>query len=400
MQDRKLATEAPRARRVLPLALLALTAVAQAETFDIAGFEPPRGWEVERRERLVGYTTVNRNEGYYCRIILYAAERASGDARRDFESEWKAVMVNDARADREPQPRPGRTRNGTDYLAAEAKLDLGGQSLWAQLNVLSLGAKVQSVKVMGSDKKRFAHCREPATAFLDSLRYAPVPAAKPAPAAASPPRAAGSGIAGVWMGIRQLMGVQKPRLAWIVFFDDGRVYEELPDEGLLGLDRAANGSGHWGRYRLDGGKGSYTKPDVSAIPIELIGPDKIKVSLTTYHRTRPVNGARLDGAWTTLGEPDDPWIEQQPPGQRPVIRFTPDGRFTDEGVFALHVKSGDPANDRAGKGEYEIRDYTLRLRYKDGREKRVAITGYLSAELAPRSEVIFLQRVRLNRRSR
>ena len=69
-----------------------------------------------------------------------------------------------------------------------------------------------------------------------------------------------------------------------------------------------------------------------------------------------VDGLRLEGRW---GMKTPPAIS---------IAFTRDGRFTDDGV-AAHV--GLPRLDRSkppkrGAGTYEIREWTLFLRYEDG----------------------------------
>lgn len=82
-----------------------------------------------------------------------------------------------------------------------------------------------------------------------------------------------------------------------------------------------------------------------------------------------VNGVKLDGCWRL------PAIPGQPPRQ---IEFTAAGRFKDEGVLEdvghfpvyawggsrIVIRSRPPAR---GSGTYEIRDFTLLVKYDDGR---------------------------------
>ena len=86
-----------------------------------------------------------------------------------------------------------------------------------------------------------------------------------------------------------------------------------------------------------------------------------------------------------------------PVGRRPIFRFSRDGRFADEGVFATFLKSLDGKGDEAGAGTYEIKDFTITLRYSDGRVKRLALTGLLGGDPAARNEILYFERSRFNK---
>lgn len=58
-----------------------------------------------------------------------------------------------------------------------------------------------------------------------------------------------------------------------------------------------------------------------------------------------------------------------------MIYFYPDGRFEDKGILMVLDISAKEWEQRAGKGKYEISDYTLSLRYDDGRIRNYSITG-------------------------
>ena len=96
----------------------------------------------------------------------------------------------------------------------------------------------------------------------------------------------------------------------------------------------------------------------------------------------------------------------QPGGVQPIIRFSADGRFQDEGLFesglfllpeAPDDGSVDAQAVAPGKGTYEIENYTLTLRYDDGRVRRAAFSLYLSTKPEPSPGIIFIYRVDLNR---
>jgi hypothetical protein len=111
-----------------------------------------------------------------------------------------------------------------------------------------------------------------------------------------------------------------------------------------------------------------------------------------------VDGVRLDGAWTSYGNPADPDLDRLPVGKRPVLRFSRDGRFVDEGLFAVFMRSYDGGDDRPGAGTYELKDFTLVLRYDDGRVRHEAINAMLGADLARMNDLFFLRRTELRKR--
>lgn len=228
---------------------------------------------------------------------------------------------------------------------------------------------------------------------------------------AAPAKDAGArapGLAGVWMGmVPRGMGSFELQPRWQVFFDDGHVYQDLPDDGLLDFDRAASRSGpraeYWGTWTLKGKDGHMQRPgEKFGTTIEVVKPDQIKLDGQYFNRCAKVSGLKLSGSWTSYSDPADPALDDRPAGSRPVIRFTADGRFADEGLFASFLRSGygpeAEAQDAAGEGSYEIRDFTLVLRYADGRTRREAFSGFLAADPAVKPDILFLRRGRLNRR--
>jgi hypothetical protein len=259
-----------------------------------------------------------------------------------------------------------------------------------------------------ASNEKALEARQPAVqSFLDSLRLA-----SPFAAAAKPPEPVGgsaaprpgSGITGVWMGFKTYTGDYEPHPRWYTFYEDGQVFEDIPRTGFAGFNREASKAdsgqkSYWGRYTFANGAGAITKPGV-AYPevLQSEGGDKLKIDSFHFYRCQEVNGLRLQGAWTSLANPNDPALDRFPAGQRPVFRFSSDGKFSDEGVFATFLKLGDPRQDAAGTGVYEVRDFTLVLRFSDGRVKQLSITAMLGANAAASNDTLFISRSPFHKR--
>lgn len=228
----------------------------------------------------------------------------------------------------------------------------------------------------------------------------------PAARAADVGRFRGEGVVGVWMGlVSPGFGRYTPEPRWVTFFDDGQVFTDLPDEGLSAFDRAASRASagrapYWGTYRFASGEGEIAKPGVRVkTRIRAVKPGEIQLDSDHFYRCADVNGLKMEGAWTSWSDPNDPALDRRPVGDRPIIRFTRTGAFQDEGIFRSVLRSSAPgANGAGGSGRYEIRDFTLELRYDDGRVQRVAFSGFLGASPATKDERIYLHRSSFRKR--
>ena len=403
------------ARLARPHALLfvfvlfwASLAGAQTQTFDAVSFMPPAGWAASQDRDHVTFTFIDSASRSYVMLAVYNSTPGSGDAERDFSSEWNELVGKSFSAGNAPRSTAGQSRAGLRFRESGAPVkQQNGQPSYVRLLVFPAERRRFSVMLVATNEKAL-EAREPAVqSFLDSLRLAS-PSAATAKSAepvggSSAPRP-GSGITGVWMGFKTYVGDYEPHPRWYTFYDDGQVFEDIPRTGFLGFNpnasKADSGQrSYWGAYTFSNGFGSITKPAVKYPEVlQSEGAGKLKIDSFHFYRCQPVDGLRLQGSWTSLANPNDPDLERWPVGRRPVLRFTSDGRFSDEGVFATFLKSGDPGQDAAGSGIYEIRDFTLILRFSDGRVKQLAITAMLGANAAESNEMLFIARSTFRKR--
>ncbi len=303
---------------------------------------------------------------------------------------------------------------GTEQRAHFASYASAGGDRYLALMARAEGALLATVVFITTSGEAYNRLRQPAADLFNGLRIAASDAARvdsaptprsqigapsqptgtgatavPAATRSAPGSASyrGSGIVGVWTGTATLRNSSAPIYgtigvqAWYVFFDDGLLLQTFPDAGLAGFDREAFRSRfprEWQTYRLNGAAGSTQRQDGAAPwTLQLVGGDELKINGSSFQRCPDVNGKRLQGTWfqRTAEDADDPDFVRRPRGKRPLIRFTSDGRFDDEGLFAVALASRSGGDDRPGAGSYEIRDYSIFLRYDDGRLRQEAFPG-------------------------
>lgn len=381
-------------RIALVVSLFAGPALAGPQTWDVATFDAPT-WPVEKSNDTIGFTEINQAAGTFCRLSVLTSRPSSGDARADFKAEWTEIVDPAV-----PSPTPGKTSGGLAYLEAGAMVTRGEAQYFYQLLTFTQSGRRLSVLINGTTPQAVTACRPRLAPFFASFR---VKGGAPAqPAAPDVGCFHGGGLAGVWMGFRQeSLLAHTPQLNWVVTFDDGQFFQNLPGEGLLGFDRAASRAqlaASWGTWSWDGSAGLIKKPGVDArYDLKLAAGKNGQVLFDgqPYFRCARVDGLRLQGAWTSFANPDDPALDGPATHPRSLIHFTKDGRFVDDGVFATFLHDGQ---DDPGSGTYAIKDYTLTLNFSDGRVKRLAFTGSLSVDPSKDDSTLYLKRSAFSKR--
>jgi hypothetical protein len=212
----------------------------------------------------------------------------------------------------------------------------------------------------------------------------------------------GTGVVGVWIGTVAAPPAKgakrdtvKPQVAWRVVFDDGRIFRGLPTAGLADLDIARHAAaahkgsfvgGTWGLWKADDKAVVATYPGASERLV--VEGDKLMIDNAPFARAAEVNDLALDGAYS-YQNPNDASFENE--GCKPMIVFAADGAFVDRGGFVADCASpAAVADDAPGRGSYEVRDFSLVLRYGDGRVVRRSLTGVVRGDPARDASALYI----------
>ncbi|HRE64919.1 MAG TPA: hypothetical protein PKU77_14105, partial [Ferruginibacter sp.] len=207
--------------------------------------------------------------------------------------------------------------------------------------------------------------------------------------------------ADVWVYVRAtvtdittLTAKYKPN--YFLVYPNGDYYPGFPLDGLHTLDNTKKQNDSWGKMIMNGNKGKFqSKYDV--IELEKVSPGLMKRPGYTFQLRKmvSVDGLLLDGEWGPYAD----W-EKQPhlsaagyngTGVRNVIAFKKNGSFTDYGFFVTNLSRPNEAPERApGKGTYAIKNFTLLLKYDDGRMIYKAFTGAGSINPAKVDKAIYI----------
>jgi len=199
----------------------------------------------------------------------------------------------------------------------------------------------------------------------------------------------GDAITGDWQGISMSVGLAKPGAGLgaelkgkhLIFFSNGQALfvNDFPTEGLDELNtwvRAENNRRDWGTYSFSNGKGVLKLP-YADIPLRMENGKLIITTNQTDHgfiKTNSVDGARFNGTYA-MSSKDFLGGET---GITPLISFTADGKFTDNGALKIlyheYIACVNPAYN-PGSGTYEIKNHSVIFNYTDGRKIKIAFLG-------------------------
>jgi hypothetical protein len=145
-----------------------------------------------------------------------------------------------------------------------------------------------------------------------------------------------------------------------------------------------------GRYRVSGGQLELEYDTGDRTSARIGGDGRFTVYGVQYQPLPRMDGARLSGSYGRIWS--DPWY-----GEKPVIRFSTDGRFEDQGVLGQTALSAadkylngerpiwNEYQPLRGAGTYRIQNNTLYLDYSTGHRETVQI--YTTPEYASRNPI-------------
>lgn len=376
-------TPAPQAKAV---------AGGAAKTFQNVIYTVPAGWSAQENTGGVALSPQGQLQGQETLNLVILPGKVGASLEQEFQSTWLEVCamlnaqsmrsVNGGMYDLEGV---ARSTSGWDFLRGTGGARNDQQRFTVSLFLAKVNERIERVAIISREimvnlsttnaalNPRFHGAIEE---FLFGLRFAnwQTPTFPEA-------RLAGGAITGVWRGISMFGGQFKAGAA--VFFSDGSAWfgSGFPTYGLAGVKPHIERNTErrrWGTYKFQGGAGVLTMP-YGAIPLRLDGNVLVVTTSNTPHRfirSYAPATARLNGRYCFTNGPG-------------CLTLTSSGQFRDEGAVRVveHAVYPYPLSPESGQGEYEIRDYTLILRYAGGPEVRVAFPGFMdqasAASLSP-----------------
>lgn len=382
-------------------------ATAQQKQFDIVSYSLPKGFTEEKTADRLTATKDGGSKGF-CIITVFKSIDASNDSKKNFDLSWeelvkKIIPVN------QPQMQPTVTEDGWITEVGNSAFEKEGINGTAILLSSTQKEKLVNIQVLLNGE---AYIND-MTAFLESVKMKAVAGntgGQGSPAFENKKPATGKKAideiktgpkADVWVYVRAtltdittLTAKYKPN--YFLVYPNGDYYPGFPLDGLHTLDNTKKQNDSWGKMIMNGNKGKFqSKYDV--IELEKVSPGLMKRPGYTFQLRKmvSVDGLLLDGEWGPYAD----W-EKQPhlsaagyngTGVRNVIAFKKDGSFTDYGFFVTNLSRPNEAPERApGKGTYAIKNFTLLLKYDDGRMIYKAFTGAGSINPAKVDKAIYI----------
>jgi len=325
-------------------------------------FNMPSGWKQMRTQDGTKLVPSDLAQNSVAAIGFLPAQTLTGDLRSWFNATWaewqkQFKVVETGEIERRHNP------GGFDTLSLDARVT--NQSLGYSEFVFAaarVGNRVEPyywVSNTGSYSYRNAF-----SDFEHSLTFANL---KPSGADEAPGTA--GGLDGLYVGykIRGMIGLET-HFEYIAFFPDGNAIRYLPEEGLENFDFGAalrTSRDYCGRYHVDGESFAITWADNNTESGVRKGA-RLHIGGDEYMPTSHSDGLKLNGTYRREGTDL----------ARSYIRFTPDGRFAENGMLTLVAYSG--SNSSPGSGSYHIKNNTLTLDYADGR--RIPLSFFIFAD--------------------
>jgi hypothetical protein len=147
------------------LLLLYTSAIAQKETFDLATYTTPEGWNKNPTEHAVQFSKEDSKTNTYCIITLYKAMPGIGDSKKNFDAAWETLVKEAVTVTADPEMQPPATEDGWEVQSGYSTFESDGHK-GIVLLVTSSGFKTMVNIVILTNTDAF----EPGiTGFLESI---------------------------------------------------------------------------------------------------------------------------------------------------------------------------------------------------------------------------------------
>jgi hypothetical protein len=168
---------------------LSSTAAQSSDTFDIATFQPPRGWARQAGQDAIQFSIADKDD--FCLVTLYKSLPSLGSPKQNFDASWSTLVKETVTVATAPQMAPPEARGDWQIVGGFAPFEKDGQKGVALLYTATGHGRMVNAVVLTNTQAYEATL----TAFLSSISFkTPTPTA-PAQGEAVP---ADTTIVGTW----------------------------------------------------------------------------------------------------------------------------------------------------------------------------------------------------------
>jgi hypothetical protein len=128
----------------LLLLIISMKLLAQTETFDIATYTPPNGWEKVAKVDAVNYKKIVDNS--FCVVTIFESTISNNDATKNFAAAWKQLMATPYKVTANPQTETQTTDDGWKVLTAATPVKQNGMDVTMMLTVVSGFGKTMNIR--------------------------------------------------------------------------------------------------------------------------------------------------------------------------------------------------------------------------------------------------------------
>jgi len=344
-------------RAALVLALVPFGAVpaafGQTETFDVATFAAPAGWE-----RLPGQGSLGfRAAGGTAQVFLFASRPTASSPEENFRADWTRLVI--PALGNLPAPAPQREQRNEGWVGVSGA-GTKGPGFAVVLFTATGNGRAMSIVASVAGAQHLGTIR----AFFESLRFRDSAGNEPSAAPSGeplPPSAPGL-LSGLYYHVQAGMASGARLEVRTRFFLAGdRITRTFPYGDGDKFDRSRCSPDTCGTYALETGsvRVRWDNGQADRWVFQAVS-DGIELDGTRFRRARAVTAAGLVGVWGSAGESGGAIGN--------VYRFMPDGSFT------FGTGQGGLG------GRYRVHGLTLLLTFSDGTERRRALFAASTSE--------------------
>jgi hypothetical protein len=371
---------------------------AEEKSFGNVIYAAPKGWKETVADDAVTLTPDDLLPQEKLFVLILPGKELKGELRTAAEALWTETCASFQVDGGKPGAVDVYTSlKGWKYFRTGGEVRPANGRLFLQLTAIHVGDRVERVACLSNyvnppyqdttfDCPKY---RDAVDAFIFGLRFKNHAEPKMDAGALQ-----GEGIVGVWAGLSMGFTARTGDLDYkstvAAFYSNGMVFYSAKLQTFL-FDGVSPAFAReitprwWGTWTFDKTSGSM-KMLFGEIPLELKGELLVLTTNKTEHkfvRLAKVDGARFDGTYAF----------QEDQGKVPKITFSADGTFKDDGALKVLEHNSYPLYGicrKPGEGTYEVKNWTIRFRYGDGREFKAACLGLGAKAGDPRPKELTL----------